>query len=261
MTYFYPQAWMESFSVLSVFLRLLGLFLLVPGFSHRSIPFNVKILLALTLSIALYPLVRPYLTPLSLDLWPLAGCAIKETAIGFLMGFTAYLTFEAISLAAQFIGYQMGFGSAGLIDPQNQSQVSVLVPFHGWITLMIFFLMDMHHQIIRLFLLSYTLTQNTFHDLAGNEAILKLMLLLSAKLFVLAIQMAAPLTLLVLVVNAALGVLSRLLPQMNMLLFAFPLTMLLGFCTLYLVAPEMMEFVESLLGEISTDVIRVLRVL
>lgn len=258
MTALYPVAWTAYLDVFLIFLRLLGLFLLGPAFSHRSIPPTVKVALALALALTLYPIVRPSLPPLTLSLEALVFQGLRETVIGFLMGFTCYLTFEAVNLAAQFVGYQVGFGSAGLIDPVNQASVSVWVPLHGWLVLMVFFFMDMHHQVLRILVMSYQVTGSQ-HEFLSDPGVLRALVLISGKIFVLAVQMAAPFTLVALSVNAGLGILARMLPQMNVLLFSFPLTMLLGFCTLYLVAPDLLDYLGGLMGEMSTDLINLLR--
>jgi flagellar biosynthetic protein FliR len=260
MSYFYPENWVSHMNILVIFVRFMGFFILVPGFSHHTIPPTFKTLLAMALSLALYPLLGRYLPALSFDLGSLAVVAIRESAIGLLMGFAADITFEAVNLAGQMIGYQMGFGSVGLMDPQNHAQVSIIVPLQGWLLLMVFFLTDMHHQLLRLFVMSFEVTRGLEINLV-SQGMMKLFVSISGRLFFLAVQMAAPFTLLTLAVNLAMGVLSRLLPQMNVLLFTFPITMLLGFVTLYLIAPEMLEYLESLLGEITSDVSLLLRTL
>lgn len=259
MSALYPTSWLAYLDILLVFLRLLGLFLLVPAFSHETIPMTVKMGLALALSLAIYPIVRGFLPPLDLSLGGIIAAALRETFVGLIMGFAAYVTFEAINLAAQFTGYQMGFGAAGLMDPQTHASVSILVHLNQWLVLMVFFVANMHHHVLQLFVMSFELTHGLHHEILANTTVLASIVLFTGKLFVLAVQMAAPLTVLVLIVNAALGVLARLLPQMNVLLFSFPLTMLLGFCTLYLIAPDLLDYFSSLLGDMAADMVGVVR--
>jgi flagellar biosynthesis protein FliR len=260
MNQLYPQDPANYLGVLFIFLRLLGLFLLVPGFSHQTIPNTIKVGLALSLSLALYPMLSPLLPHVPTSVGEMTLMALRESAIGFIMGFAGYLTFEGISLGAQFVGYQMGFGTAGVIDPQNQAQVSILVPLHGWLLLMMFFLTDMHHNLLKLFVLSFEVTRQFLGaDLVITQALFQTFMTLTTKLFVLAIQMAAPFTLLILCCNVAVGVLSRLLPQMNIILFSFPITILLGFCGLYVLAPDLLSHFELVLQGMTDDVVSVLK--
>ncbi|NBY19556.1 hypothetical protein EBQ74_04790 [bacterium] len=76
-----------------------------------------------------------------------------------------------------------------------------------------------------------------------------------------AIQMGAPFTLLILACNVVMGVLSRLMPQLNVMLFSFPVTILLGFCALYLLAPDILDYMENLLNLMGENCISLLKTL
>jgi flagellar biosynthetic protein FliR len=255
----YPTTELGYLGVLLVFFRLLGLFLVAPGFSHSAIPFPIKILTALTISLALFPIVRTYVPVDSHSLSGYLGSVARESAIGFLMGFVAYVTFESISLGAQFVGYQMGLGTASMMDPENNQQVSAMVPFQAWIALMVFFIGDMHHHVIQVFAESFRITQGVTDSHFSNPALLQFFIGITTKLFILAVQLSAPITLLVLSCNLVIGMLSRIMPQMNILLFSFPITIFLGFAGLYLIAPEMIDTVENVLAEVSNELMAFVR--
>lgn len=261
MTALYPNNWMAYLGVFLVFIRVLGFFMLVPGFSHKTIPLNLKILLCLSLSLAFYPLVKTSLGSFPETWGGIFVVALKETSVGLLMGFICYLTYEAIHLAAQIIGYQMGFGTAGLIDPANHSNESLLVPLHSWLALLVLFTTDLHHYLLKLFLMSYVSTQKLQAISFSNEDTFRLIVGVSGNLFVLAIQMGAPFTLLILACNVVMGVLSRLMPQLNVMLFSFPITILLGFCALYLLAPEILDYMENLLNLMGENCIALIKTL
>lgn len=256
----YPQNWASYFGILLVFLRGLGLFLMVPVFSHRAVPARIKTALALTLSLALYPMVQSFLPKMPGTLEELALVVLRESAIGWLMGFAAHITFEAISLGAQFAGQQMGFSSAAIPDPQYQG-TSAIVPLQSWLAILVFLFADMHHQLLAVFVKSFELTATLQHVALDTTRFLNALILLTSKLFWLAVQVAAPFTLLVLCCNVVIGVLARLMPQMNVLLFSFPVTMLLGLSALYLLAPDLLNLIENSLGDVSGDVLAVLKAL
>ncbi len=259
MTDLYPRNWMEYLNILQIFLRMMGLFLLLPGFSQDNIPPRVKILFSLVLSLALYPMLKHNIAPLPESLGGLAGIALRESCIGLLMGFASYVTFQGVALAAQFIGTQMGFGAAGLVDPINQSQTSILVALQGWLILMVFFFTDMHHRVLQLFVMSFDVThQIPVHAFATSEVLTEF-IRITGKIFIMAVQMAAPFTLLILATNVAVGILARMLPQMNILLFSFPITILLGLCAIYLVAPEMLYYMENVLSEMLGDMVSMMK--
>jgi flagellar biosynthetic protein FliR len=257
----YPQNWLEYLGIVAVFLRLLGLLLLMPVLSHKTIPAPVKIFISLSLAFALHPIVRPYMDPIPMTPGGITLYVIRETAVGFLMGFASYLTFEAIHLSAQFIGTQMGFGTAGLLDPHSQTQASLLVPLYGWLALLAFLMTDMHHNMFKLFVVSFQATKHVSDSFLTGAPLAALLISMCGKLFVTAVQMAAPFTFLFLGVNVALGVLARLLPQMNVLLFSFPITIMAGLGGMYLLAPEMLASMESMMGDMTGDLMNLLRVL
>jgi flagellar biosynthetic protein FliR len=261
MTALYPNDWMAYLGVFIVFVRVLGFFLLVPGFSHKTIPVNVRVLLCFSLSLAFYPLVKNAVGSFPNTWGDIFLIALRETGVGLLMGFVCYITYESIHLAAQLVGYQMGFGTAGLIDPQNQSNESLLVPLHSWLALLVMFTTDFHHHLLKLFLLSYTATQKLQMVSFTHQETFKLVTQVSGNLFVLAIQMGAPFTLLILACNVVMGVLSRLMPQLNVMLFSFPITILLGFCGLYLLAPEILEYLGNVLGEMGQNCLLLIKTL
>lgn len=261
MTALYPNDWMSYLGVFTVFVRVLGFFLLVPGFSHKTIPVNIRVLLCLSLSLAFYPLVKKSMGTFPETWGGITLLALSESGVGLLMGFVCYLTYESIHLGAQIVGYQMGFGTAGLIDPQNQSNESLLVPLHSWLALLVIFTTDFHHHLLKLFLMSYVATQKLQSMSFNHQETFQLITQVSGKLFVLAIQMGAPFTLLILSCNVVMGVLSRLMPQLNVMLFSFPITILLGFCALYLLAPEILEYIRNLLDEMGQNCILLLKTL
>ncbi|MCX6103665.1 MAG: flagellar biosynthetic protein FliR [Proteobacteria bacterium] len=259
MTSLYPNDWMAYLGVFTVFVRVLGFFMLVPGFSHKTIPVNIRILLCLSLSLAFYPIVKSSVGAIPGTWSGIVILVLKESGVGLLMGFICYITYEAIHLAAQIVGYQMGFGTAGLIDPQNQSNESLLVPLHSWLALLVLFTTDMHHHLLKLFLMSYVATQKLQIESFSNIETFNLVVNVSGNLFALAIQMGAPFTLMILSCNLVMGVLSRLMPQLNVMLLSFPVTILLGFCGLYLLAPEILDFMANLLQEMGQNCVLLLR--
>ena len=159
MTTLYPPHWQSYLDIFLIFLRLTGFFLLIPGFSHRAVPNSVRILFAMAFSLAIYSLVRGSVVSVTDSVSSLVLASLREVSVGLLMGFAAYITFEAINLGAQFVGYQMGLGTAGLIDPQHQSNESIMVPLHSWLALMMFFIGDFHHEMLRLFVSSFVVTR------------------------------------------------------------------------------------------------------
>lgn len=254
----YPSDWLDYLRILGVFFRLLGLFVMFPVFSNHAVSLRIRLLIALSLSLALFPIVSPHLIPLTPTIDGLLVLAVRESAVGLMLGFVGMVTFEAINLGAHYVGYQMGFGTVGMMDPQNNAQVSALVPLQGWISMVMFWVTELHHEVIRVIVESFKITSGANLDFTSND-VLKHAVALTSELFVTAVQLAAPLTLLILSTNIAMGVLGRMMPQLNLILFSFPITILLGLTGLYILAPEMLGSVDLSLTEISGKMILLLK--
>ncbi|NDD04019.1 MAG: hypothetical protein EB078_03860, partial [Proteobacteria bacterium] len=124
-----------------------------------------------------------------------------------------------------------------------------------------FFALNLHHEVLFLFVQSFKITKSAQQSFLENPSLMKLIVSMFSELFITAVKMATPFTLLALSSNAAVGILNRLMPQMNVLLFSFPITILLGFITFYIVAPELLEFIENVLTEASEKTVAILRAL
>ncbi|NDC25408.1 MAG: type III secretion protein, partial [Proteobacteria bacterium] len=116
-------------------------------------------------------------------------------------------------------------------------------------------------EVLFLFVQSFKITKSAQQSFLENPSLMKLIVSMFSELFITAVKMATPFTLLALSSNAAVGILNRLMPQMNVLLFSFPITILLGFITFYIVAPELLEFIENVLTEASEKTVAILRAL
>ncbi len=257
----YPHDLESYLNILLVFFRFMAFLVLLPGLSHKAIPMSFKILFSLTLSLAIYPVVKPNLIMLDGSFSGFVIGAIRETTIGLLMGFVSYLTFESIQLAAQMLGFQMGLGTAALLDPTNQANVSLIVPLHTWMALSMFFIGNFHHEALYSFVSSFYVTRKGELNFMGNKELLSQVVGISTKLFTLAVRISAPLTAVILLTNLMIGVLARLIPQMNVILFSFPITIMLSLAGIYIFAPDTLEFFTHILEEMGTDIMSTVRVL
>ena len=194
-----------------------------------SVPPRVKAGLVIALSFLLYPLLSPRLTSVPLRHWP--PLVFGELLIGAAMGIATNLIFDAVQMAGQVLSVQMGFSLVNIIDPQTQVDSTVIAMFHQTLAMLIFLRLDVHlwllHAIGRSFLVlppgSAHLTQAfTFTTLrAGGEV------------FVLGLQMAAPVFSATLITDVILGLLGRASPQLPLMLVGNPLKTMIGLGVLF----------------------------
>jgi flagellar biosynthetic protein FliR len=227
--------------------RVGGLFIMGPIFASRTAPMRVRVALVFFLTLAMLPLLGP--TP------PVhaqqAGAAVMlgmlafEAMVGFAIGLVAQLTFGAVQMAGQLAGIQMGIGLSNLIDPQTQE--------------LIFLSVDGHHVLIRAVADSFTVV-----PLGGgipSPAGFGLVLELAGGLFVIALKIAAPVLVLLLLVNAAMGVLAKLIPQLNVFIVGFPLNVAAGLFVLAASQPFTVRLLEASFSGVGDSLAQVVRAL
>jgi flagellar biosynthetic protein FliR len=235
-------AWIKGF--LWVLLRVSAMLAPTPIFSPRMVPLKVRLTVGLLLTWMVLPLVPP--VPAVEPLGP-TGLVISmhQLLIGLAMGFTMQMVFAALAIAGESVAKSMGLGFAFMIDPQNGIQVPVLSSFYVVLGTLLFVTLNGHLALIGMLV-------DSFHTLPigveglGPERIWQLVTW-AGQMFIGAVRVALPALTSMLLVNLALGVITRAAPQLNVFAVGFPMTLFLGFVLLLLSMPSFMRQFEQLL--------------
>jgi flagellar biosynthesis protein FliR len=214
---------LASTFILVVF-RLAGMMLFAPLFGSAKIPKRVKALLVLVLALGVTPSVG--VVPLPETTWELAAAIAGEMAFGLAMGMALSLVFIAAQWAGELIGQQMGINLSEVFDPQFGGSASVLGEMYFMLTLVVFLLIDGHHAMLQgvrdsfdaLPLLSVGVDRAVFDTVTG---------LLSGAT-VLAVRLAAPMLVTMLIVDLVLGLIGKTMPQMNVMSAGLTLRAVVG---------------------------------
>jgi flagellar biosynthetic protein FliR len=221
-----------------VFARIGTMVMLLPGLGEMSVPRRVRLTLALVLTAVLLPLHR---TAYDVDLGtfgPVLAMLGQEIFIGAVLGITARLMISALQVAGFVIAQQIGLGFVTAVDP-TQGQQGVLVGnFLTVLGVTLIFATDLHHLVIAALNDSYALFRPGEIPLLGDVAALTTQTIAIA--FKIGIQLAAPFLVFGLLFNLGLGVLSRLMPQMQVFFVGLPLSILIGLLILLLVLGALM---------------------
>jgi flagellar biosynthetic protein FliR len=230
-----------------VFARIGTMVMLLPGLGELSVPVRVRLTVALVLSAVLLPIHRH---AYQLDLrafGPLFAMLGQELLIGAVLGLTARLTISALQIAGSVIAQQLGLGFVTAVDPTMGQQGVILGNFLTVLGVALIFATDLHHLVIAALNDSYTLFKPGDTPPLGDVAALTTRTVAAA--FRVGIQLCAPFLVFGLLFNLALGVLSRLMPQMQVFFVGMPLSILIGFLILLLVVGAMMTtFLGSVEG-------------
>jgi len=158
---------------------------------------------------------------------------LKEMLIAFALGFTVRMIFMAVNLAGQLISQSMGLSTASVFNPEfgQSTQISEVM---GVMTMLYFLVLDVHHEIIYIFVKSYELLPSGQLNIMP---VIPEVLSLGNKLFILALKIGAPVIVGLLLTNILTGFLYKVAPQMNIYFIVMPLNIFLGFLLLILGIP------------------------
>lgn len=221
-----------------VFARIGAMVMLLPGFGEVSVPVRVRLGIALLLTLILLPLHRSAYHIDMTSMAPLLVMLVHEIIIGLVLGATARMTLAALSVAGSVIAQQLGLGFVTAIDPTQGQQGALIGNFLTILGLTLLFATDMHHLIIAALNDSFTIFAPGALMPSGDVASLATRAFTVA--FKIGIQLAAPFIVFGLVFNLGLGILARLMPQMQVYFVGVPLSILIGFVILAIILVTMM---------------------
>ncbi len=212
-----------------IFFRVAGMMIFAPLFGSTRIPRRVKVLLAAVLTLGLMGSV-PLPEAIPEDSWSLAVAIGGEMIFGIAMGMILSFAFIAAQWAGEMIGQQMGLNLSEAFDPQFGGGGSVIGEMYYMLTLVVFLVFRGHHAMLlgvrdsftALPLLSVGMTKGLFDLIAG--------LFMGAT--TLAIQLAAPMLVTMLIVDTALGFVSKTVPQFNVMSAGLTIRSLVGMMVL-----------------------------
>jgi flagellar biosynthetic protein FliR len=230
---------------LLTFARVGAMVMLMPGIGEANLPPRVRLTIALVLSAILLPAHQSAYAINLTALGPVIVMLFQEILVGLLLGLTARLAISALQTTGSIAAQQLGLGFVTAVDPTQNQQGMLVGNFLALLGVALVFATDMHHMVIAAMNDSYTIFRPGEVPLTGDMAqhITKVI----ATAFRIGIQLSAPFLAFGLLFNLGLGVLSRLMPQMQVFFIGLPLSILLGLLILLLVIGAIMTvFIGSM---------------
>ena len=223
------------FSFLIALIRITSFFYTAPVFGGTTVPPQAKIGIAAIMSAIVISIKGPLPFPHPLTFMDAFLLVISEVAFGITLGYAASLVFAGVQLAGVLIGYQMGFAVANVLDPVSNEQVSIIGQFLFLFSLLYFLTMDGHYILIKGMVDSFAVASPG--SFAASEGALAQLLIIFARMFWLGLKIATPVIGVVFLVDVALGIVAKTVPQMNVFIIGLPLKTLLGVLVLTLAFP------------------------
>jgi flagellar biosynthesis protein FliR len=233
-------------SFMLTFARIGTMVMLMPGIGERVVSARARMAFALLLTLVMFPTTRPLLLGQGA---PQATIMLmfSEILIGLTLGLAVRVIVSALQTAGNIVAQQLGLSFAMTVDPTLGNQQASIANLLTLLGTTLVFVMDLHHLAIGAMRESYTLLPPMGIPDVGDAASLAVKAM--SRSFALAVQMSAPFIVFGILFNLGLGLLSRLMPQLQIFFLAMPATILMGSVILMAVLSVMMGlFIEQLGG-------------
>lgn len=236
-----------EFAVLARFGLLLvrpgTLVMAAPAIGGTHLPAQVKIGFTVLLALGLVPSVAVQVPPGEVALTLVIA---REAVIGLALAFVVRALIAGAELAGQLSGLQIGFSYGATIDPQSGVRNTMLATLYGSLATLGFLAINGHHAVLRALVESYSaLPVGTGHV---DESIVDAVCRIFGLVLVIGTRLAAPIVVVLLIVELAVGLISRASPALGFMVIGFPIRTLIGLVVLGLLIPTIPAVTNSLLG-------------
>jgi flagellar biosynthesis protein FliR len=211
------------YGFLLVLSRVAGAFVFVPIPGIKDAPQAARVVLALALTVALYPS-WPAVDSAGAGFGRVTGLVLAEAAFGITVGLTVAFLAEALTFAAQVVSMQAGFSYASTVDPTTEADSSVLAVFAQLAAGLLFFGMGLDRQILKI--MARSLETSPPGSFRLNPAIAQSVVRFGGEMLSVGVRLALPVMALLLLVDLSLALLGRLNAQLQLLSMAFPAKMM-----------------------------------
>jgi flagellar biosynthetic protein FliR len=247
----------EAQKFILVFFRTVSMIWLLPLFQSRSVSVGYKAGLSLIIAFLLF---QPVSVPdFGGDAYLLLLSIAKEVLIGLSVGFFVRLLFSMVSAAGEFVSMQAGFSFARSMDPALMANVTILEQFKGLLALMVFFGIDGHHAVLKS--LAVSLKEVPPGSVAAKPALFQFMVDSTGRLFGASLKICAPVVVALLLTELALGILARMIPQINMLIEGASVKVLVTLAVLAFSLNLIVPVIGGLFRGMDTEILRIIRYL
>lgn len=248
--------WTDVVTFLLVLGRTSGVVMGSPFWGGASSPKLVRVVLTMGLSVAVYPFALPAVgapEPPSFSLLTLLLALGREVLIGLSAGWMAQLLFAGMRMAGHYIEIKMGLGLTQLVDPHDGGQTSLMSALLDVIASLVFLAVNGHHLLIRALVSSYRLVplaegarpeSTVFNAAAGGvtPVLLRMLVESAGMIFPMALRVSAPIVIGSLLADVVLGIISRMVPQLNLFAVILPAQFAFGLLLFFLALPFLVWF-------------------
>lgn len=229
-------------TLMLVIFRVAGIFVTAPMLSSPVIPPVVKGMISVIVGLAATArLAAPVAMP---ETWVALVLGIgREMLIGGTLGYAASLLFVGVSVAGQHIGQQMGIGLANVFNPQAEATTSVIAAALNFVALVIFLAIGGHRLLLGGLMDTFAIVP--LMSFAPGEGVLEIIVYLLGASFALAVKVAAPVLVTLMLASVAMGLIQRTMPQFNILSAGFQIRVMVALLILSVSVAALVPLLEA----------------
>jgi len=233
----------EITNFILVFLRIITILLLLPIFGDQVVPVRIRIGFALILSFCIFPIVKSGFDTAGWGFIDFFVATLREVIFACAIGYISKISIYAVSIAAQTVGVNMGFQVGSTFNPMMGSQESSFSILKTWFVVVLLITFNIHHFFIKVMV-------NSFESVPigvslSSQSLLNSITLATQEVFSVGLRIAAPIAILQIIINLTLGLLSKILPALNIFVINFPMNFILTFVLLFIILLTFLYYIYS----------------
>jgi len=226
-----------------VLLRISAFFMGIPIFFPKSTPAMVKVGFCVVFTFIILPGVNYGNVNLITSNSTLIIFSVSEVVTGLILGYITKFCFFSAQMAGQLMDFQIGFSMISMFDPISNENVTLLGNLLYWISMVMFLVVDGHHMLIRAIIDSFNSVEIGKFILTQGTAMM--MVSIFIQFFTLALKIAIPIILIIIITDLSIGLVSRTVPQLNVMILGMPIKILIGLSCFSLVLPAVINLIVN----------------
>jgi len=240
-----------------VLTRLSGMFSSAPFFSTFNMPRQIKVLFACSVAFIIYPMVAAkggFVVPTSMPQLFVLLCF--EFAIGFLIGFVANIVFYGVRIAGSLLSIQMSLSMSEILDPATGESSPIVSNIYIYLATMVFFAINAHNWLFESVYYSFSaMPMGSFAVFEGP--VVANVIMLSAQMFKIAFGIAMPIVAIMLTCDILLGMMAKMMPQMNIFMVSIPIKVGVGITLILVFLAATAGYMQDVMGEFIRNIIEI----
>lgn len=230
-------------ALILITIRMFCFFIVVPVFFPNGTPNTVKVGLTLIMAYILVPGIDYSGIHTINNNMPFFINCMNEAVAGLTLGFITNLCFMSVRVAGNLMDFQIGFSMMTMFDPNSGSNTTLMERLLYWFSIVVFFIVDGHHMLIKSLMESFSIIKLGTFFLSQDS--INLIIRVFIEYFGLALKIAIPIVLIILITDLTLGLIARTVPQLNVMILGLPIKILIGLAAFSFALPIFLKVIEN----------------